>query len=197
MPRKPRGRPSSRFAIRLRVWAGIPGIFANPITAAYNLAKQGSNAAFGTDFQRTKLPTEAVSSMLTSAGLPEPETAAERVSGDISRGIAGGGGFAGGAKKLGDLGVAWVNVLAANPAMQDGIRWFCRCRWRYHARDGWRPCGATAGKSGGRIHAGRVGSIGDESAGTSDASARSGSTAGCHASGRGDQSTAGSDHARS
>ena len=58
--------------------AGIPGIFINPF----------QQAAGG------KTMTQATSDLLTRFGLPKEETEAEKLSGAISRGLAGGGGTA-------------------------------------------------------------------------------------------------------
>lgn len=62
--------------------ASLPGLVLNPLTVAAG----------------RKPWTEALSGVLTSAGLPQPESPGEKISGEISRGIAGGAPVAAGAQ---------------------------------------------------------------------------------------------------
>jgi hypothetical protein len=102
----------------------IPGIFANPITATGNLAKRGLNAALGTSFEPSKLPTQALSDLLTRAGMPSPQSPTENVMGDISRsmaGAAGGVGLGGLLARAGpEMAARLGGILSAQPAMQAG-----------------------------------------------------------------------------
>ena len=59
--------------------AALPAMVANPIAAA-------SNYAFGTNIPEQN---QAVTQLLTRAGLPEPQDSTERVVGDVSRAVAG------------------------------------------------------------------------------------------------------------
>jgi hypothetical protein len=87
--------------------AALPAMVANPIAAA-------SNYAFG-----TKIPeqNQAVSQLLTRAGLPEPQDSTERVVGDVSRAVAGLGTGAPIAKLVGAPQYV-VNALGSNLGTQ-------------------------------------------------------------------------------
>ena len=102
--------------------AALPGIFANPITATGNLAKWASNSLLGTSFERTKLPTEALSDLLTKIGLPQAQTGPERLAGDITRGAAGAAGGVGVGNAVANVASPIIKALgaalAASPGMQ-------------------------------------------------------------------------------
>lgn len=70
--------------------AAIPAMAANAVAGAANMGLD----AVGSDY---RFPDQAqnLSGLLNKAGLPQPETATERVVGDASRALAGGGGVAG------------------------------------------------------------------------------------------------------
>lgn len=87
--------------------ADFAGIFSNPIAGA-------SNELLG-----TRLPTlqQATSGLLDHVGLPRPETATERVVGDASRMLSGGGGMVKGAQLAGKVAPS-VSILAARPELQ-------------------------------------------------------------------------------
>lgn len=87
--------------------ADVAGIVANPVAGA-------ANAAFGTNLPRLR---DATSNLLTSAGLPQPNTPTERVVGDMSRILAGGGGMVKGAQ-LASKAVPAISALAARPGLQ-------------------------------------------------------------------------------
>lgn len=85
--------------------AGIPGLFIDPF----------QKLAGG------KPMTQATSDLLTRMGVPEPESGAEQVAGAVSRGIAGGGGFAkvaGAIPQVANLPKYVNNILAQQPLAQ-------------------------------------------------------------------------------
>jgi len=73
------------------------------------------NAGFGT--QRFKMPSQNASSIADIAGLPKPQTPTERVVGDASRMLAGGGGMVKGARVAGQVAPGLLQ-LAARPGLQ-------------------------------------------------------------------------------
>lgn len=90
--------------------AGIPAMFAQPLA---DVADMGLSAA-GSDF-RFGNQAQGVSNLLTQAGAPQPENATERVVGDASRFLSGGGSVTGAAQKLpGKI----AETLAARPLLQ-------------------------------------------------------------------------------
>ncbi len=95
--------------------AALPGIVANPVIAAYN-------AATPEDWQKLNTVDQAVSNSLTGLGLPQPETAAERVVGDVTRAITGTGGVIktaqAAAKGAGPIVQAVANAAAEAPITQ-------------------------------------------------------------------------------
>jgi hypothetical protein len=104
--------------------AGPPGAAAGaalttlgPIVA--DPLVEGVNKLLGTDFAT---PTEALNNLLTAAGVPEPETAAERVIQSAAGGVGGAGGAIGLGRTLASSArpvVAAVgDALAAQPAAQ-------------------------------------------------------------------------------
>lgn len=96
----------------------LPGLIAN---VPASLANAGMDAA-GVDWPRFPDQNAAVSSALTQAGLPSPETSTERVVGDISRFAAGTGAAVKTAQTVanGAVGLtkAVAGELAAKPAAQ-------------------------------------------------------------------------------
>lgn len=85
--------------------ADVAGIVTEPVRAV--------GEALG--LPKTPSLRQGVSGALTAAGLPQPETGAERVVGDISRALAGGGGIIKGAQ-AGTSAAA--RQLASAPALQ-------------------------------------------------------------------------------
>ena len=88
----------------LTVRHATEGITALPAMAA-NLVALGMNKALeaaGVDYQ---FPDQAklISDTLTEAGLPNPETATERVVGDASRALSAGGSIVKGGQVLGNI----------------------------------------------------------------------------------------------
>lgn len=84
--------------------ADLGGIVADPLAAV-------SNKVLGTKL----LPLRAATTdLLDRAGLPKPENSTERVVGDASRFLAGGGGLIKGAQLAGKAGIA----LASRPGLQ-------------------------------------------------------------------------------
>ncbi len=96
----------------------LPGLIAN---VPASLANAGMDAV-GVDWPRFPDQNAAVSSALTQAGLPSPETSTERVVGDISRFAAGTGSAVKTAQTVanGAVGLtkAAAGELAAKPAAQ-------------------------------------------------------------------------------
>lgn len=88
--------------------AGVPAMFTDPFQRLAGMKGLG----------------QATSDVLTNLGVPKPETAAEDVSGAISRGIAGGGGFAKAAgylPKVAGAGEAWANNLLARRPLEQAV----------------------------------------------------------------------------
>lgn len=87
--------------------ADVASIFANPLVATIN-------AATGTNLPRLR---DATSGVLDRVGLPQPKTPRERVVGDASRILAGGGGMVKGAQLATRVAPA-LAPLAARPGFQ-------------------------------------------------------------------------------
>lgn len=83
------------------------GIATNPIAGT-------ANAVFGTNIPRLR---DATAGVLDRIGLPKPETPTERVVGDASRFLAGGGGMVKGAQ-MASKAVPMLAPLAARPELQ-------------------------------------------------------------------------------
>ena len=79
----------------------------------------GINKLLGTDFST---PTEALNNLLTAAGVPEPETAAERIVQSAAGGVGGAGGAIGLGRTMANSTVPLIaavgDALAAQPATQ-------------------------------------------------------------------------------
>lgn len=95
---KRQGGLTARYAIE--GITALPAMLAAPFNYAFGLPN----------------PQRAISGLLTSAGLPEPETGTERVVGDVSRSLSGAGGAikAAGLLKPGPI----VNAFTANTGAQ-------------------------------------------------------------------------------
>ena len=100
--------------------ASIPGLLYDPLAATQNYL-------IGSEGLLPLLPNapplrQTVSDILTSAGVPQPESITERIVGAISEGMVGAGGMAGVAKGAANVltgaGKAVSNVLAAQPGAQ-------------------------------------------------------------------------------
>lgn len=74
--------------------AGIPAAAGDIANTAINAVTGGVNAATGTRIPQLQMPSEMVQRGLTAAGLPVPQTGAERVAQAGVSAMAGGGGFA-------------------------------------------------------------------------------------------------------
>ena len=85
---------------------------ASPVTIAPDLVTAGINAATGSKIEPL---SGVVSSGLTAMGLPEPQTAQERVVGDITQGAVGAGGVAQSVKNLGTAAPKLLQKIVANP----------------------------------------------------------------------------------
>lgn len=99
--------------------ASLPGMVVDAVTGPINAA---ADAIGGPGTGRIPTTVNAVDSLLTKAGLPVPETSAERVVQDASAAMAGGGGFAATgqmlAKSAGPIVSAVGKGLAAGPGLQ-------------------------------------------------------------------------------
>ncbi len=93
--------------------AAIPAVVGDAANAAVNLGIRGVSRFSGANIPELGSVTEAVSGGLTRLGLPQPETGAERVVGDIGRAMSSAGGFVGSAGRL---------AQAAPQAMQGTLR---------------------------------------------------------------------------
>lgn len=101
--------------------AGLPNLIADPLAIAYNeIVADGVNAlaraaGAGDVLPRAMLPSQSVSYYLDRAGLPSPETRAERQVQDVSRAVVGSMGTVGAARQIPG---AVAQALAARPGMQ-------------------------------------------------------------------------------
>lgn len=101
----------------------IPQMVGNAANAAVNLGIQGVNRVAGTHIPRLQSVTSATEDLLNRAGLPRPETGAERLAGAGVSGLAGGLGGAGLAQKASTLASGPIaryalSQLASNPSFQ-------------------------------------------------------------------------------
>ena len=95
--------------------AGLLGVASDPITGLINLALE--------DQSQLPMLQANVSNLLTKAGVPEPETVAERIAQTTGQLIAGGGGSVGIARKAGQVATGAVSrgvagQMAAQPGAQ-------------------------------------------------------------------------------
>jgi hypothetical protein len=98
--------------------ANIPAAAANKVLELYDQVRSPTMEELVTGKQPSyRFPdqNQAISGALTSAGLPEPETATERVVGDASRAVAGAGSVIGAANAVPG---AISSALQAAPTMQ-------------------------------------------------------------------------------
>lgn len=102
--------------------AAIPAVVGDAANAAVNLGIRGVNRFSGANIPELGSVTEAVSGGLTRLGFQQPETATERVVGDIGRAMSSAGGFMGAAGKLARAAPQAVQgmlrMLTAAPATQ-------------------------------------------------------------------------------
>lgn len=95
--------------------ATIPLMVGDAANTLLDMGIRGVNKVAGTNIPQFGSASQSFQGLLNQAGLPQPETAQERVIGDASRALAG----AGGTVSLGQrLGGTVGNVLAAKPGMQ-------------------------------------------------------------------------------
>lgn len=91
--------------------ATIPG---DAINGAINLGSGAINSVAGTHIPRLDYPSVRLDQSLTNAGLPEPQGTAEKVVGELSKGVASGAGITGAAKALEAAGVEGASALAGS-----------------------------------------------------------------------------------
>lgn len=100
----------------------LPGIVGNAANEAVNIGTRGVNSLLGTNIPRIAPVTDAISHGLTDLGLPTPEGRTERLVGDVSRGLAGGGAqikvAQGLVNKLPQLASNVARSLTTNPMLQ-------------------------------------------------------------------------------
>nr|WKF58833.1 hypothetical protein HUO10_003334 [Paraburkholderia busanensis] len=89
--------------------------FGDTLNKGINLGIRGVNALTGAQIPQLSMPSQAVSNALTGVGLPQPQTATERVLGDIQGGAAG---ALTGAGLYGQLSNVAGNPLARNALAQ-------------------------------------------------------------------------------
>lgn len=92
--------------------ADVAGIVTNPIAAT-------SNALFGTKLPRLR---DATSNALDNVGLPSPNTPTERVVGDASRMLAGGGAMVKGANAAANATTGVTNKVLTSIAARPGLQ---------------------------------------------------------------------------
>lgn len=122
-PQQPQRTTGQELGRQLGLTAryGAEGIAALPImvgdaaNALLDLGIGGVNRVAGTNIPKFGSASQSFQGLLNQAGLPQPEGAQERVVGDISRAMAGGGGTAALGQRVGG---AVGNVLATKPGMQ-------------------------------------------------------------------------------
>src|SRR5258707_4160453 len=66
----------------------LPNMVGNAANSAINLGSMGINKLAGTNIPMLGMPSQSTSDILTKAGMPQPDTAGERVVGDMSRALA-------------------------------------------------------------------------------------------------------------
>lgn len=110
--------------------ADVAGIAANPLAGA-------SNRLLGTDLQTLR---GATSGVLDRIGLPQPANATERVVGDASRLLAGGGGMVRGAQLAGKAAPVAAE-LAARPGLQAASAVGSGAAGGYYRETGGSPAG--------------------------------------------------------
>ncbi|WP_175907927.1 lytic transglycosylase domain-containing protein [Burkholderia seminalis] len=101
----------------------IPQMMGNAANAAINLGIQGVNRVAGTNIPRLRSVTSVTEELLDRAGLPRPESGAERLAGAGVSGLAGGLSGAGLAQRAsmlasGPVARYTLSQLASNPSFQ-------------------------------------------------------------------------------
>lgn len=71
--------------------SGIPAMAGNAVNSTLNLGIKGINSATGTEIPYLMKPTDAIDQGLTQMGVPQPETAMERIISYPSQALAGTG----------------------------------------------------------------------------------------------------------
>jgi len=69
--------------------AGLPVMAGDALNSLLNMISGGVNRAVGTEIPALQMPSQALKSVLTSAGLPEPATKTERVVQDVASAMSG------------------------------------------------------------------------------------------------------------
>lgn len=104
----------------LTIRAGAEGITSLPALGA-ELIRQGLIAVPGVEEALPGLgvpSTQVIPQLLSQAGVPEPETAAEKIVGGVSQALAGTGGVIGAGRQIAGAAPAVSKFLTAQPAAQ-------------------------------------------------------------------------------
>ena len=114
--------------VGLTARAGVTGVSAIPmmvgdaLNSGINMATSGVNKLAGTNIPQLKMPSNALQSVMTDAGVPAPQNATERVVQDVASGMAGTGGLVKAGKFLENAASPITqrvgNMLSAGPGMQ-------------------------------------------------------------------------------
>lgn len=97
--------------------AGLPLLAGDALNTLYNLISQGVEAGTGYNIGKLPMASRSAQTLMTQAGLPEPETKQERVVQDISSAMAGVGGTAKLAQALAPS-AAGTQMLTSNIPLQ-------------------------------------------------------------------------------
>lgn len=97
--------------------AGLPLLAGDALNTLYNLISQGVEAGTGYSLGKLPMASRSAQTLMTQAGLPEPETKQERVVQDISSALAGVGGTAKLAQSLAPR-AAGTELLTSNIPLQ-------------------------------------------------------------------------------
>lgn len=100
--------------------AAIPNIVGDAANTAVNYGIRGINA-LGGNVPEFGLPSQALPRLLTSAGLPEPETGAEKFTSAVNKAVVGMGPLVKGAQMAGEgvkSAVPFVRSLVTNPVAE-------------------------------------------------------------------------------
>lgn len=95
----------------------FPAMVGNAANSTVNLGIKGINGAAGTNIPYLQKPSDMISQGLTDAGVPNPETATERVVSYPSRALAG----TGGTKLIGDIAAKVPGAVSGMADLAQGL----------------------------------------------------------------------------
>ena len=98
----------------------LPNIVGDAANTAINYGSKGINALAGTNIPMLGLPSEATPRLLTNAGLPQPESGAEHISGAINQAVVGFAPWMRGAQLAGDSlkGLPFIQSMLTKPVAE-------------------------------------------------------------------------------